>query len=196
MASMEDFYQNYWISRFVVILRMLGLFVSTTLASWYVGLVSYNPEVLRVQLSLSIAGSRASVPYPSYVEVFFMLIMTEMLIEASIRLPKSIGSTATTVGGLILGQAATQAGLVSNIMIILIAAVAISNFVIPINMMSFGMRVAKYVLLLFTTMFGLMGLIAAFIGLVAYLASMESYGQPYLKLYFESSRMAAKKSDS
>lgn len=185
MSSMEDMYQSFWISRFFVGIRYIGLLLSTTLASIYVGVTSYNPDVLRVQLSLSIAGSRATVPYPAYVEVLFMLIMMEMLTEASVRLPKSIGSTATTVGGLILGQAATQAGLVSNIMIILVAAVAISNFVIPINTMSFGMRVIKYVLLIITTLSGLMGMIVGLILLIGYLANQDSFGKPYLKLFME-----------
>ncbi|PYI55723.1 spore germination protein [Paenibacillus flagellatus] len=196
MSAMDDIYQTYWVSKFIVTIRYVGLILSLTLASLYVALTSYNPEILRIQLALSIAGSRAPVPYPSFFEVTFMLLMMEMLTEASIRLPKSIGSTATTVGGLILGQAATQAGLISNIMIIIVSAVAISNFVIPITAMTFGMRLTKYVLLLVTTMFGIMGLMVGFVGLVSHLASLESFGQPYLKLFMESpaaSRSRAKR---
>ncbi|WP_442870440.1 spore germination protein [Aneurinibacillus sp. Ricciae_BoGa-3] len=78
----------------------------------------------------------------------FMMLPMELLIEASLRLQKTIGGTATTVGGLILGQAAAEAGLVSTLMIILVAATGISNFVIPINIMSFSFRVIRYFLLL------------------------------------------------
>ncbi|GAA0502286.1 spore germination protein [Salinibacillus aidingensis] len=183
MSSMEDFYQPYWVSKFLIILRYVGLFISLFLPSAYVGIISYNPEVLRIQLAFSIAGSRMPVPYPSYLEVLFMLIMMEMLVEASIRLPKTIGPTATTVGGLILGQAATDAGLVSNIMIIIVAAVAISNFIIPINEMSFAMRVMKYLLLLITTLSGLIGLVLGTVGLIYYLVYLDSFGKPYLKLF-------------
>jgi hypothetical protein len=87
----------------------------------------------------------------------------EMLVEASLRLPKAIGPTATTVGGLILGQAATEAGLVSNIMIIIVSAVAISNFVVPINAYSFSIRVTKYFILALATIFGLVGVVVGFL---------------------------------
>lgn len=192
-SSMADFYQTYWVSQFMVTLRYLGLLISITLPAAYVGVTSFNPEIFQVQLALSIAGSRMAVPYPSYIEVFFMLIFMEMLIEASIRLPKTIGPTATTVGGLILGQAATEAGLASNIMIILVAAVAISNFVIPINEMSFAMRIIKYLLLFIAIFSGLIGLIIGLIALVYYLVNLESYGQPYFKLFFSENPKELKK---
>ncbi|MDF0728167.1 spore germination protein [Cytobacillus sp. S13-E01] len=193
MSSMEDLYQPYWVSRFIVSLRYLGLFISVLMPALYVGVTAYSPELFRVQLALSIAGSRVGVPYPAYIEVFLMLLMMELLTEASVRLPKAIGSTATTVGGLILGQAAVEASLVSNVMIIIVAAVAISNFVIPINTMSFAMRVVKYLLLASSTLFGLVGLVIGLIGLIAYLANLESFGQPYLKLFFEPSSKDSKK---
>lgn len=184
MSSMEDMYQPYWVGKFLIALRYLGLIVSISLPGVYVGITSFNPEIFQVQLALGVAGSRASVPYPSYLEVLFMLIMMELLTEASIRLPKSIGSTATTVGGLILGQAATEAGLVSNIMIIIVSAVAISNFVIPINEMSFAMRVVKYLVLAVTTVTGMIGLVVSLLAVVVYLVSLDSFGHPYLRLFF------------
>lgn len=183
MSSMEETYQSYWVGKFIVILRYIGLFISTLLPGFYVGVTAYNPELFRVQLALSIAGSRIGVPYPAYLEVFLMLLMMELLTEASIRLPNSIGSTATTVGGLILGQAAVEAGLVSNVMIIIVAAVAISNFVIPINAMTFAMRVTKYIFLLLSIFFGMVGLTIGWIGLITYLANLSSYGQPFLRIF-------------
>jgi len=185
MSSMDDLYQAKGISRFLLLLRYLGLAIALLLPAIYVGITAFNPELFRVQLALSIAGSRASVPYPAYIEVLFMLIMMELLTEASIRLPKAIGPTATTVGGLILGQAATEAGLVSNIMIIIVSAVAISNFVIPINEMGFAMRVTKYFLLAMATFTGLIGVIVALIGLIFYLVSLNSFGQPYLGVFLK-----------
>ena len=163
-------------------LRYISLFITLVLPSLYIAIVSYNPEIFRVQLTLSIAGSRAAVPYPSYIEVIFMLFMIEALTEASLRLPKFIGSTATTVGGLILGQAAQQAGLVSSIMIIITSAVAIANFVIPINAMSFAMRFVKYVLILFASLFGIIGTTVGLFLVIGYLVNMRSFGEPYLKV--------------
>jgi hypothetical protein len=182
MASMEDIYETYWTVSFLKILRYIGFLISIVTPGLYVAVTSYNPELFRVQLALSIAGSRAGVPYPSFFEVLFMLFMMEMLTEASIRLPKAIGPTATTVGGLILGQAATEAGLVSNIMIIIVSAVAISNFVIPINSFSFSLRVMKYIILAFSTIFGLEGCVLGFLMIIAYMIRLDSFGEPFLTL--------------
>ncbi|GIP38106.1 spore germination protein [Paenibacillus sp. J31TS4] len=184
VASMDDLYQSYWVSLALLTLRYIGIIVTIMLPAAYVAIVSYNPEFFRVQLTLSIAGSREAVPYPSFVEVAVMLFLLESLIEASIRLPKTIASTATTVGGLILGQAAQQAGLVSSIMIIVISTLAIANFVIPINAMSFSLRLVKYPLILLASFFGLIGLIVGLFGFIVYLADLRSFGKPYLKLRF------------
>jgi hypothetical protein len=180
MSSMADIYQTYWIGKFLLIVRYIGLVTTITLPALYVALTSYNPEVFRAQLALSVAGSRHAVPYPSFVEVIIMLLMMELLMEASIRLPKAIGPTATTVGGLILGQAATEAGLVSNIMIIIVSLGAISNFVIPINTFSFAVRVSKYFILLLSIFYGLVGVILGIFLLLAYMVSLDSFGKPYL----------------
>lgn len=131
-------------------------------------------------MALSVAGSRHAVPYPSFIEEIIMLIMMELLLEASIRLPKAIGPTATTVGGLILGQAATDAGLVSNMMIIIVSLGAISNFVIPINTFSFAVRISKYFILVLSIFYGLVGVILGMFLLVAYMVSLDSFGKPFL----------------
>ncbi|WP_026692562.1 spore germination protein [Peribacillus kribbensis] len=181
-SAMDDRIQLPLVGYFLKGIRYLGLTATLTLPAFYVAFSSYNPEILRVQVTLMIAGSRANVPYPAIMEVLFMLLMVEFLIEASIRLPKTIGPTATTVGGLILGQAATEAGLVSSIMIILVSAVAITNFVIPINMMNFTVRVLRYGFLALGFFFGLVGIVLGFVGLIAYLSELRSYNRPYFNV--------------
>ncbi|WP_038091583.1 spore germination protein [Tumebacillus flagellatus] len=182
-SAMDDMYMQNMVGRFLQTLRYIGLVLTLIMPSLYIIITSFNPEFVRVQLTFSIASSRAAVPYPSYLEVIFMLLMMEFLTEASIRLPRAIGPTATTVGGLILGQAATQAGLVSDIMIIIISVVAISNFVIPVNAMSFAIRVCKYPLVLLSTLFGFFGLIVGLMGLVFYLSSHRTFEVPYVKMF-------------
>ncbi len=182
-TAMDDKIQVPLVGWFLKITRYIGLFLTLTLPALYVTFASYNPEILKVQISLLIAGSRAAVPYPSFMEVFLMLLMMEFLTEASLRLPKAIGPTATTVGGLILGQAATQAGLVSNIMIILVSAVAISNFIIPLSMMGYTIRVIKYIMVLFAITFGLVGIVLSVVGLIMYLSGIRSFGRPYMKMF-------------
>ncbi|WP_419882966.1 spore germination protein [Peribacillus sp. B-H-3] len=201
ISAMDDLSHTYWVAQLMIILRYIGLIITLVLPALYVAITSYNPEILRSQLTLTIAGSREAVPYPSFFEVIFMMLVVEMLVESSIRLPKAIGPTATTVGGLILGQAAQQAQLVSSIMIIITAFVAISNFTIPINAMSFAIRVARYPLILFASLFGFVGLIAGFVILLCYLIDLRSFGKPYLAIYGGSNRhimeiIESKKEDS
>ncbi|NBD23286.1 spore germination protein [Paenibacillus glycinis] len=183
MHAMDDDYEFHWMSKFLLILRYVAMTLTITLPALYIAIVSYNPEVLRVQLTLSIAGSRVVVPYPSFIEVFIMLFMIEALIEASLRLPRSIGSTATTVGGLILGQSIQQAGLVSSIMIIVTSVVAISNFVIPNNGFGYSIRFVKYVFVVISIFYGLLGVVVLFFSLVVYWCNLRSFGQPYLSFF-------------
>ena len=188
MVSMEDSYHSFWISLFTLSLRYIGILTCILLPAMYVAVTSYTPDIFRVELALSVAGSRLGVPYPSFIEVLFMLLFMEFLIESSIRLPKAISATATTVGGLILGTAATEAALTSNIMIIVVSAVAITSFVIPINEMSFAVRICRYLLLAFTTLFGTIGLMLGFLGLIMFLANKESFGEPFLKINWKSKK--------
>ncbi|AMO85615.1 GerA spore germination protein [Solibacillus isronensis B3W22] len=181
MTSMEDNYHSFYISFFLKFLRYTGLFISLLLPGLYIGITSFAPEVFRTELALTIAGSRIGVPFSSFVEVLFMLFFMEMLLEASIRLPKSISATATTVGGLILGTAVTEASLASDIMVIIVSAVAISTFVIPINEMAFSIRVIRFIFILAATLLGLAGLTLALYAMIMYLVSIDSFGEPYLK---------------
>jgi spore germination protein KA len=183
MHAVEDIYDSFWMTRVLIFLRYASIFLTITLPALYISVVSYNPEVFRVQLAFSIAGSRSAVPYPSFVEVFIMLFMIETLIEASIRLPRYIGSTATTVGGLILGQAAQQAGLVSSIMIIVTSVVAISNFVIPVNSLSLSIRFLKYPLILIAIFFGITGVAVGMFAYIVYLCNLRSFGKPYFRIF-------------
>ncbi|MBA2939792.1 spore germination protein [Paenibacillus sp. CGMCC 1.16610] len=183
LHAMDDDYESYWMSKFLLILRYFAMLLTITLPALYIAIVSYNPEILRVQLTLSIAGSRVVVPYPSFIEVFIMLFMIEALNEASLRLPRYIGSTATTVGGLILGQAIQQAGLVSSIMIIVTSVVAISNFVIPNNGFGYSVRFIKYIFVIVSIFYGLLGVVVSFFALIVYWCNLRSFGLPYFAYY-------------
>lgn len=182
MTTMEDNYHTFLISLFLKFLRYAGLFISILLPSLYIGITSYAPEVFRTEVALATAGSRVGIPFSSFIEVLFMLFFMEMLLEASIRLPKAVSATATTVGGLILGTAVTEASLASDIMVIIVSAVAISTFVIPVNEMAFSIRVVRLVFILITSLLGLAGLTLGFYALIMYLISIDSFGQPYMKL--------------
>ncbi|MBJ6362019.1 spore germination protein [Paenibacillus sp. GCM10012307] len=190
MNTMDDQYESFWMSRTLMVMRYISVLMTVTLPAMYISIVSYNPELFRVQLAFSIAGSRSAVPYPSFIEVLVMLFMIEMLVEASVRLPRYIGSTGTTVGGLILGQAAQQAGLVSSIMIIVTSVVAISNFVIPNNSLAFAIRFLKYPLIFLAVFYGITGVCIGMFCYLVYLSSIRSFGVPYFRIHRKPARNA------
>ncbi|MBM7564962.1 spore germination protein [Paenibacillus sacheonensis] len=165
---------------FLRTVRVLGALATLILPGLYVALVSVNPEVLRIEMALSIAQTRAGVPYPAIIEIIFMFVVIELTIEASFRLPKTIGPTITMVGGIILGQAAVQAKLVSNLLIIILAATTIANSTIIGLQQSLALRISKYVVVVLASMFGVLGILEGMLLICGYLGSLTAYGIPFV----------------
>ncbi|MDG5473198.1 spore germination protein [Jeotgalibacillus sp. ET6] len=161
-------------------LRIAGTLIALIFPGLYVALVAVNPEVLRLELALSIAQSREGVPYPAFIEIIIMLVVLELIMEASVRLPKSIGPTITMVGGIILGQAAVEAQLVSNLLVIVLAATTIANSTVIGVQNLISIRLLKYIVLIFSSVFGVLGILAGVFFICAYLAGVSSIGVPYL----------------
>lgn len=185
MHSAEDHYESFWISKLLITIRYIALFLTITLPGLYIAILAYNPEFVRLQLAFNLVASRSVVPYPAFIEVFIMLFLIEILVESSIRIPKLIGPASTTVGGLILGSAIQQAGLVSSIMVIVTSLVAISNFVIPIYSMGLAIRFLKYPIIVLSIFFGLTGVFVGLFFYITYLCHMRSYGVPYFHIGFK-----------
>ncbi|MGE7824103.1 spore germination protein [Paenibacillus sp. NPDC093718] len=181
MFCMKDDH-NYPFPFMVLIrlLRILAVLIATIIPGLYVALVSINPEVLRLELALSIAKSRQDVPYPAIIETLLLLIVLELILEASVRLPKSVGPTITMVGGIILGQAAVSAKLVSNLLIIVLAGTTIASSAVVGFQNSVAIRVFKYLLIVLSAIYGLLGLLSGIVIMCAYLAHQSSMGIPYL----------------
>lgn len=163
-------------------LRIMGFLLTLILPGLYVALVAVNPEVLRIEIALSIAQSRNGVPYPALVEIILMLIILELIIEASIRLPKSVGPTITMVGGIIIGQAVVEAKLVSNLLIIVLAATTIANSTLVGFQNSFSVRLFKYVVAILAAFYGILGVMAGIVLICTYLAGISTFGVPYLSI--------------
>jgi hypothetical protein len=163
-------------------LRIIGVLTTLILPGLYVALVAVNPEVLRIELALSIAQSRDGVPYPALVEMILMLFILELILEASVRLPKSVGPTLTMVGGIILGQAVVDAKLVSNLLIIVLAATTIANSTVVGFQNSLSIRLFKYLIAVLASIYGVLGILAGIVLVSTYLASLSTFGIPYLDL--------------
>ena len=147
---------------------------------FYLAVVNFNPEVLPTPLLLAFYEARQSVPFPALIEVLLMELSFELLREAGIRIPGPIGSTIGIVGGLIIGQAAVTANLVSPIIVIVVAVTALASFAIPNEELAGTFRLLKYFQIIVTSIFGIFGIIISWIIIVSHLARMESFNFPYL----------------
>ncbi|SDS30910.1 spore germination protein KA [Paenibacillaceae bacterium GAS479] len=178
--SPEDSYVNPYVSIFQNTLRFLAMSVNLFLPAFYVALTSINVDVNRLEISLAAAASREGVPYPVFIETMLMLIMIDFITEAGTRLPKAISSTVTMVGGVVLGQAIIQANIVSNLLVIIVAATAIANFIVIDYQMGLVQRVLKYFTVIGAAVAGVLGIVFCVACLVFYLSSLESFGTPYM----------------
>lgn len=176
----EDYYQNYLGATLIRLIRYAASFLAFTLPALYVCFAMYNPSMLPAPLLMKMSFSRDGVPISGIAEVYLMELAFEALREAGIRMPSSIGSTLGIVGGIIIGQAAVDAGIVSPIVVIIVSLTGICSFAIPQIALSSAYRLVKYFILTASAFFGLLGFWAALLTVVVHLASLESFGIPYL----------------
>jgi spore germination protein KA len=176
----EDYSQNYLISSLLRFLRFLLLGATLLIPSFYIAITTFHTEMIPSTLVFSISKSKEGVPFPTFVEVIIMLLIFEILIEAAVRLPKTIGQTISIVGSIIIGQSTVEAKLVSPIIIIVISLTAISGFAIPNADLSNALRLWRVGFVILSTMAGLFGLSIGIIILLYHLCSIEVFGVPYL----------------
>lgn len=179
----EDYYDRWEIMSFVRIIRYIAAFIAISLPGLYVAMTLYNPNLLPVELVLKIAGSRINVPLSTVTEMVVMELAFELLREAGVRLPSPIGSTLGIVGGIVIGQAAVDAGLIGPTVVIVSAVTCICSFVIPNQGMVNGVRLSKYIVLALAAVLGLFGLWTGLIVILIHLCSLESFGIPYMYPY-------------
>ncbi|GJM82686.1 hypothetical protein HMSSN139_51820 [Paenibacillus sp. HMSSN-139] len=150
------------------------------LPSLYIAVTTYHPEMLPTTLLVSLVAQREGVPLPALIEAFLMEMTFEVLREAGVRMPKAIGPAISIVGALVLGQAAVEAGLISAAMVIIVSFTAISNFVIPSTNLSVTVGLIRFSLMLLGGTLGLYGVMVGLMLLCIHLASLRSFGVPYL----------------
>lgn len=176
----EDYYQRWEIMSFVRIIRYLAGFFSFALPGLYIAVTLYQPSMIAGELAFKLAGARATVPIPTIAEVIFMELAFEALREAGIRLPSSVGSTLGIVGGIIIGQAAVEAGLVSPMVVIIVALTGICSFAVPNIALVSAYRLVKYIVIALSAVLGLFGWFLGVILVITHLCSLKSFGIPYI----------------
>ncbi|TQR35607.1 spore germination protein [Brevibacillus brevis] len=179
-SSPEDFYNRWSTASLLRMIRFFGLFITIMLTSSYVSVLTYHPEMLPPALLTILSESRSRVPFPPVIEVLIIELVIEILREAGIRMPTKIGQTIGIVGGIVIGTASVQAGLASNILIVLVSVSALLSFVPPNFLMSNAIRLVRYGFILMAGVLGMYGQMLALSFLFAHLLNLTSLGTPYM----------------
>lgn len=178
--SPEDYYHSFFIGTFMRLVRYISFMVAMVFPSLYVALVTFHHGLIPTDLLISVQAQRQGVPFPAVIEIVIMEFTFEVLREAGVRMPRAVGQTVSIVGALVLGQAVVEAGLVSNVLVIVVAFTAIASFVSPIYNFSTPTRLLRFAFILAAAMLGLYGVLLSLILMVAHLVSLRSFGVPYL----------------
>ncbi|MDK2918637.1 MAG: spore germination protein [Candidatus Petromonas sp.] len=176
----EDYYERWAYSSLVRVLRYFFAFIALFLPSLYVALVSFHQGLIPTRLMISIAAGREGVPFPSLIEAFIMEVTLEILREAGVRLPKPVGQAVGIVGGLVIGEAAVQANIVSPIMVVVVALTGISSFALPQYSMGIAIRMIRFTMMILAGTLGLYGIMLGYIMLNVHLVKLKSFGVNYM----------------
>lgn len=180
MIASEDYYIHFIPASLFRMLRFAAFFMALLLPSLYVAIITYHHEMIPTPLLLTIAATREGVPFPAFIEALLLEATFELLREAGLRLPRAVGPAVSIVGALIIGDAAVRAGLVSTPMVVVVAFTGISSFVIPSYNAGIIIRVARFCFLFAAGLMGFLGIIIALILMALRMASLSSFGMPYL----------------
>jgi len=176
----EDIHFTALSSTFGQMLRLLGFFVSLLLPAFWICLLSFHQDQLPFYLLATLTINRLGIPFSSGLEMFLALIFLEMLREAGVHLPTSIGSTLTVVGGLILGDAAIRAGILSPGIVVIGAITHVFSATLTNQALGGTVSVMRFLLYILSCLFGLYGFFLGIFLLLVHLASLQSFGVPYL----------------
>ena len=180
LHTSDDYYGKAINASFTRIIRFIAFLIAIFIPALYIALTTHNQDILPLSLFLNFASQRESVPFSALIEAIFMSISFEILRESDIRKPASMGSSVSILGGLILGDAAVAAGIISPIMIIVISISAISGLAFSSMEMISALRWWRFILLFLAMFFGLFGIFIGFIILLASLVTTTSLNVPYL----------------
>lgn len=170
----EDYYSRTIYSSIVRIFRYLAFFITITLPGVYVALTSFHQELIPPALLFNMAAAGEGVPFSSFMEITIFLLIYELLKEAGIHMPKNVGQTISIVGGLVMGEAATRAGIIGAPVVILISFTAVSGFVVP----TIGNEVTllRWIFLFLGGILGGFGIVLGIIGITIHVTGMQSFG--------------------
>ncbi|KAA0547381.1 spore germination protein [Bacillus sp. BGMRC 2118] len=180
-SSFEDYLFNWYVGSFMRVLRLFAVAFSILITPIYVAALTYHYELIPKDLLATLITSRREIPLPPILEALFLELTIELLREAGARLPTKVGQTIGIVGGIVIGTASVEAGLTSNVLLIMVALAALASFTTPVYKMGNTIRIIRFPFLLFAHFWGLIGIVFCFCILVAHLIHLKSFGRPFLE---------------
>lgn len=185
MQSPEDYANHFFVGSALRVIRYISMIVTLFLPAFYIAATTYQNQMLPVQLALSTQAAKQNVPFSSSTEVLGLLIAFEILIEAGLRLPKTVGTAMSILGGLVVGQAAVTANILSPLVVVIVSLAGIAGFMLPNQDLSSGIRVTRFIFSFLAAIGGFLGLAVGLILLLTHLCSIDNYGVPYMSPFVD-----------
>lgn len=177
----DDYFQKNVNTSFIRIIRVFAFFIAIFTPAVYIAVTTRNYDLVPLPLLLMLKAGRTFVPFPAYIEALFMIVCFEILKESDLRMSTTSGSAISILGGLILGDAAVAAGIVSPIMIIVIAISSIAGLIFSSLELVNALRMYKIILLVLGTIFGIYGVVIGGVIMFYNILTSRIYGYKYLE---------------
>lgn len=176
----DDYYQKPINITFIRIIRLLAFIIAIFLPAFYISVTTHNPSSIPIDILINFASQRMNVPFPAFIEAILMILSFEILRESDTRIPSKMGTSVSILGGLVLGEAAVSAGIISPIMIIVIAISAISGLAFTNMALIYSIRYYRIIATIISAFFGIYGMFISLMLLITKLCSIDSFGYPYM----------------
>ncbi|MFC0269848.1 spore germination protein [Metabacillus herbersteinensis] len=180
-SAFEDYFLNWIVASFFRLVRLFAVLFSVLVTPIYVAVLTYHYELIPKDLVNTLVTSRSAIPLPPILEAIILELAIELLREAGARLPTKVGQTIGIVGGIVIGTASVEAGLTSNVLLIIVALAALASFTTPVYQMGNTIRLLRFPFLLLAHYIGLIGVAICFCFLLIHLLRLTSLGRPFLE---------------
>ncbi|MBS2969152.1 spore germination protein [Metabacillus sp. KIGAM252] len=179
-SAFEDYFLPWPIASVFRMIRLFAVFFSVVSTSLYVAVLTYHYEMIPSNLLDPLIASRSGIPFPPIIEAIILELTIELLREAGARLPQKIGQTIGIVGGIVIGTAAVEAGLTSNVLLIIVSLAALASFTTPIYQMGNTIRLIRFPFIIGGQLWGIFGVFLCFGFFICHILSLTSFGRPYI----------------